>query len=103
MSPPDRRQATPVKPVRGPSGDGVLVVDVDRLLISGPAVVAILQDNRPVFRPRDFTLMRVRMLLPQAQMAEDALLRPVHAPPLLLEYQHYPWYLTIWKLLSGMC
>jgi hypothetical protein len=45
--------------------------------------------------------MRVRMLLPQAQMAEDALLRPVHAPPLLLEYQ--PWYLTIWKLLSGMC
>ena len=72
MPPPDRRQAAPMKPVRGPSSDGLLVVDVDRLFISRPAVVAILDDNRPVFRPFDFSLMSVRVPLPQAQMAEDA-------------------------------
>jgi len=58
--------------VRGPSSDGVLVVDEDGPFISGPAVVKILDDNRPVFRRFDFSLMRVRGLLPQARMAEDA-------------------------------
>ena len=34
-----------------------LVVDQDRLFISGPAVVEILHDNRPVFSSFDFSLM----------------------------------------------
>jgi hypothetical protein len=61
-----------MKPVRGPSIDGVLVVDVDRLFISGPAVVESLHDNRPVRGRFDFALMRVRGLLPQARVAEHA-------------------------------
>jgi hypothetical protein len=61
-----------MKPARSPSSDGVLVVNQHRLFISGPAVVEILHDNRPVRRRFAFSLMRVRGLLPQAQMAEDA-------------------------------
>jgi hypothetical protein len=61
-----------MKPVRGPSSDGLLVVDVDTLFISGPAVVAILDENRPVFGRFDFSLPRLGILFPQAQMAEDA-------------------------------
>jgi hypothetical protein len=49
-----------------------LVVDDDRLFISGPAVVEILHDNRPVRGRFVFSLMGVGGLLPQAQMAEDA-------------------------------
>jgi len=71
ISPPDRRQAAPIKPLRGPSSDGVLVDDVDRLFISGLAVVEILHANRAVRRRIDFSLMRVRGQTPQAQMAED--------------------------------
>jgi hypothetical protein len=72
ISQPDRRQAAPMKPARGPSSDGVLVVDVDRPFISGPAVVAILDENRPVFGRFDFSLPRLGSLFPQAQMAADA-------------------------------
>jgi hypothetical protein len=63
---------TPMKPARGSSSDRVLVVDVNRPFISGRATVAIIHDNRPVFRPFDCSLMRVRVLLPQPEMAEDA-------------------------------
>ena len=49
-----------------------LVVDEDRFFISGPAVVQILRDNRPVRRRFDFSLPRVGGLLPQPEMAEDA-------------------------------
>jgi hypothetical protein len=49
-----------------------LVVDDDGLFISGPAIVIIIEDNRPIRRRFDFSLIRSRMLLPQAQMAEDA-------------------------------
>jgi hypothetical protein len=51
-----------------------LGVDEDGLFISGPAVVAILNDNRPIDRRFDFALMRVGGLLPQPEMAEDAFL-----------------------------
>jgi len=72
MPPPDRRQAAPMKPVRGPSSHRVLVGDEDGLFVSGPAVVEIRHDNRPVRRRFAFSLMRALGLLPQAQMAEDA-------------------------------
>lgn len=48
-------------------------MDDDGLFISEPAVVEILHDNRPIFRRPGFLVMRVGVLLPQAQMAEDAL------------------------------
>ena len=48
-----------------------LVVDDDWLFISGPAVVEILHDNRPICRRFDFSFMRVGGLLPQPEMAED--------------------------------
>jgi len=72
ISPPGRRQAAPMKPARGPSSDGVLAVNQHGFFISGPAVVEILHDNRPVRRRFAFSLRRVRGLLTQAQMAEDA-------------------------------
>ena len=46
--------------------------DDDGLLIPGPAIVEIIRDNRPICRRFDFSLMMVRMLLPKAQVAEDA-------------------------------
>ncbi len=49
-----------------------LVVDEDGLFISGPAIVIIIEDNRPICRRFDFSLMRVGVLLPQPEMAEDA-------------------------------
>ena len=49
-----------------------LGVDEDGLFISGPAVVQILRDNRPIRRRFDFSLPRVGVLLPQPEMAEDA-------------------------------
>jgi len=49
------------------------VGDDDGLLIPGPAIVEVIKDNRPICRRVDFSLMMVRMLLPQAQVAEDAL------------------------------
>jgi hypothetical protein len=51
------------------------VGDDDRLFISGAAIVIIIEDNRPICRRFDFSLMRVRVQLPQPQMAEDAFLR----------------------------
>lgn len=54
ISPPDRRPAAPIKPLRGPSSDGVLAGDVDRLFISGLAVVEILHANRA--RPQAFCI-----------------------------------------------
>lgn len=49
-----------------------LMVDDDGLFISWPVVVKILHDNRPVLRRFDFSLMRVGVLLLQAEMTEDA-------------------------------
>jgi hypothetical protein len=49
-----------------------LVVDDDGLLIPGPAVVKIIEDNRPIRRRFYFSLMGVGGLLPQPEMAEDA-------------------------------
>ena len=46
--------------------------DDDGLFIPGPAVVKIIENSRPICRRFDFCLMRVRVLLPQPQMAEDA-------------------------------
>jgi hypothetical protein len=46
--------------------DGVLVGGEDRLFISGPAVVIIIEDNQPICRRFDFSLMRVGMLLLQS-------------------------------------
>jgi hypothetical protein len=43
------------------------------LFISGPAIVKMLEDNRPIRRRLRFCIMRTRVLLPQAQVAEDAL------------------------------
>ena len=48
------------------------VVDDDGLLVLGSAIVKVLDDNWPMCRHFDFCLMRVRVLLPQPQMAEDA-------------------------------
>jgi len=50
-----------------------LVVYEGGLFISGPAVVKIIEDNRPIARCFGFTLMRIWVLFPQSQMAEDAL------------------------------
>jgi hypothetical protein len=47
-----------------------LVVDDDRLFISGPSVVEILHDNRPIDRCFGFFLIRVMLLLIQPQMAK---------------------------------
>jgi len=47
------------------------VVDEDGLFISGPAVVKIPNDNRPIDRCFGFFLMRVWVLSPQSQMTED--------------------------------
>ena len=60
-----------------PTGEEVLQqrslgVDDDGLFISGPAVVEILHDNRPIDRRYDFALMRVGVLLPQPEVAQDA-------------------------------
>jgi hypothetical protein len=60
------------------AGEGLLqprslVVDEGRLFISGPAIVIIFEDNRPISRHLGFSLMRVCVLLPQPEMAEDAL------------------------------
>jgi len=49
------------------------VLDEGGLFISGPAIVKIIEDNRPIDRCFGFSLMRVRLLFPQSQMAEDAL------------------------------
>ena len=46
--------------------------DDDGLLIPGPAIVEVIKYNRPICRRFDFSLMMVRMLLPKAQVAEDA-------------------------------
>jgi hypothetical protein len=46
------------------------VVDENGLFISGPAVVEILHDNRPVGRRFDFSLPRAMVLLPQPEVAE---------------------------------
>jgi hypothetical protein len=46
------------------------VVNEDGLFISGPAVVEILHDNRPIDRCFGFLLMRVMVLLPQPEVAE---------------------------------
>jgi hypothetical protein len=62
-----------MKPVMGSFSDGVLVVDDDGLFISGPAVVIIIEDNRPICRHFRFSLMRILVLLPQPQMVENAL------------------------------
>jgi hypothetical protein len=51
------------------------VGDDDWLFIPGPAIVKIIENSRPICRRFDFCLMRVRVLLPQPQMAEDAFLR----------------------------
>jgi hypothetical protein len=51
----------------------ISVVDEDRLFISGTSVVEILNDNRPINRSSGFFPMRVRVLFPQPEMAEDAL------------------------------
>lgn len=63
MSPPNRRQAAPMKPVRGPSSDGVLVGGEDGLFISGPAFVETrwqLERQRVVSGP--FERMACRLL-----------------------------------------
>ena len=48
------------------------MVHEDRLFIYGPAIVIIFEDNRPISRRFEFPVMRVAVLLPQAQMTEDA-------------------------------
>jgi hypothetical protein len=48
-----------------------LGVDEDGLFVSGPAIVKIIEDNRPIYRRFDFSLVRVGLLLPQPEMAED--------------------------------
>ena len=49
------------------------MVDKDGLFISGPAVVKILHDNRPLFRRFESPLRRVGGLLLHLEMAWDAL------------------------------
>jgi hypothetical protein len=46
------------------------VLHEDRLFISGPAVVEILHDNRPICRRFCIVLKRTRVLLPQPEVAE---------------------------------
>jgi hypothetical protein len=62
--------------LRQPMGDlsslRTLLVDEDGLFISGPAIVEILHDNRPICRRFDFSLMEGGVLLPQPEMAENA-------------------------------
>jgi len=41
--------------------------------IPGPAVVNLLEENRPIRGGFYFSLVRIRVLLPKPQMAEDAL------------------------------
>ena len=46
-------------------------MDVDGLFISGPAVVEVLHDDWPIDRCFGFFLMRVMVLLPKPEVAED--------------------------------
>jgi hypothetical protein len=50
--------------VRGPSSDGVSAVDEDGRFMSGPAIVIIFEDVRPICRRFEFPLMRIMVLLP---------------------------------------
>jgi hypothetical protein len=71
-----------------------LGVDEDGLFISGPAVVEILNDNRPIDRRFGFFLIRVRMLSPQSQMTED----PFYEPRVIDEADDFDLMTTTWAL-----
>ena len=49
------------------------MVNNDGFFISGPAIVEIIDDNRPMFRCFCFPLRGSRLLFPQPEMAEDML------------------------------
>jgi hypothetical protein len=65
---PGSNTSRPNEAGEGPLQRRSLVVDQDRLFISGPAVVEILHDNRPIRGRFDFSLMGVGVLLPQPEM-----------------------------------
>ena len=46
--------------------------DDDGFFIPGPAIVKILDDNWPICRHFGVSLMQIRVLLAQPEMAEDA-------------------------------